>query len=110
MMHIWRVEAPLGDVNGDAATATLSASMDRLIHLHPHLRSASVQASEGVLVLELRVTGRDRWAVAAHARKIGSRMLERVRIDVATAKMVFVARLPNGRDVSGVRSFKASAE
>jgi hypothetical protein len=95
MIRIFAITAPLGAVDGDAATATLQAAMDKLIRLHPALREASVAVSEGVLTMTLRVSGRDQWATSLAARKIGSSMLYRVGIDTRSAAIQLVSTPPN---------------
>lgn len=119
MIQTFTVTAPLGQVDADAAVATLDKSMARVTHLHPALRSASVTASEGVLTMVLRVAGRTRWHSSGDARKVASSMLHRVGIAAADASMVLtdVARTLNsltkaqGRSVSnGVKSVPASQD
>jgi hypothetical protein len=122
VIQIYIATAPLGQVDGDAAVATLNVAMDRVLHAHPNLRSASAAASEGVLTLTLRVAGRTRWHAQGDARKIATSMLRRVDLDVAGSKMELERTLPSanaltkvqGRSVTPrgpkVRSKKASQD
>jgi hypothetical protein len=95
MIQTFTITAPLGQVDPDAATATLSASMARVTHLHPALRAATVQAAEGVLTLTLRVAGKTRWHGSGDARKIASSMLYRVGIPAAGAAMQLMEVAPS---------------
>ena len=110
MIHIWEIRAPLGDVDGEAVTATLGASMDRVTQLYPKLRGATLETSEGVLVMRLRVSGRDHSAITRVARTIGSSMLRRAKLDVSAATMILVEKLPTVRDLRKVESPVASAD
>lgn len=95
MIQTFIVSAPLGQVDGDAAVSTLSTAMGRLTHLHPALRGAATQASEGVLTMTLRVAGRTRWHSSGDARKIASSMLHRVGIAASTATMQLQQTAPS---------------
>ena len=99
MIQIYVVTAQLGQVDGDAATATLNIAMDRVMHA-PNLRSAAAEASEGVLTLTLRVAGRTRWHIQGDARKIGSSMLRRVGVDVADARLELQRTLPSANSLT----------
>jgi len=95
MIQIYVVTAPLGQVDGEAAVATLNTAMDRVTHAHPTLRSAAAAAAEGVLTLTLRVAGRTRWHAQGNARKIGSSMLRRIGVDIGSASMELERTLPS---------------
>lgn len=109
MIHVLEITAPLGTVDGDAAVATLTAQIEKVVHFYPALRDASVSASEGVLTMRLRVVGRSRWDISYKARRIASSMLRRVKIDPTSGTLVLVDMAPDateltkeqGRNVSG---------
>jgi hypothetical protein len=95
MIQTFMVTAPLGQVDGDGATATLTAAMARVRHLHPALRAGSVAACDGELRMQLRVAGRTRWHSSGDARKIASSMLHRAGIDVSMARMELMQTAPS---------------
>lgn len=97
MIQVFTVTAPLGDINPDAATATLQAAADKLARLYPHLRSSAVAASEGVLTLTIRVSAMDRWRCSAVARKIGTNMLLRAGIPAEHGHIELTQTLPSVR-------------
>ena len=99
MIRVYQVTAPLADLDAGATTAKLSDQLQKVADLYPALRSASVQASEGVLTMTLRVSARDRWATSHAARVVASSMLRRVKIDIAAAAMELVEVPTTGRDL-----------
>lgn len=109
MIHVFDITAPLGTVDGDAAVATLTQQMEKVVHFYPALREASVEASEGVLTMHLRVAGRSRWHISYKARQIASSMLRRVGVDPTTGTLLLAQVAPTaseltkeqGRSVSG---------
>lgn len=111
MIQTFTVTAPLGQADPDAAVATLEGATEKLVRLYPHFRSAAVEASEGVLTVTLRVAAVDRWRCSAVARKIGTNMLLRAGIDVATGAIELVRTAPaattltkeRGRNMTGHR-------
>jgi hypothetical protein len=108
MIHIFQVDAPLGDLDPDATTAKLTTQLARVADLYPALRSAAVAASEGVLTMTLRVSARDRWATSRAARLVASSMLRRAKISVSAASMTIVATPSNGRSLTGATGRSAA--
>ncbi len=109
MIHVLEITAPLGTRDADTAVATLTAQMAKVTHFFPALLDASVTASEGLLTMRLRVTGRSRWDISYKARRIASSMLHRAGVDPASGTLVLADMAPTasgltkaqGRNVSG---------
>lgn len=96
MIQTFTVTAPLAGADGDAATAKLTDQMSKVQHFYPALLSSTVQASETVLTMTVRVSGQTRWHTSYAARQIGSSMLRRAGIDVATATMILTDTARHG--------------
>lgn len=97
MIRIHDITVPLVGLDPDATISTLSAQIAKVQEFYPALRGATLSASEGVLTMRLRTSGRTRWHVSYSARKIASSMLRRVKIDPSTAVMVLVDIPPDTR-------------
>jgi hypothetical protein len=97
--RIFECRAPLAGQDPDALIASLQAQMAKVMHLHPQLRGAALQASEGFLVMTLRVVSRDRSNVSQKARLIATRLLQRAKLDVASATLILVGIPADGRAV-----------
>lgn len=103
MIQDFTITAPLGDVDPDAATATLNEATGKLARLHPALRAAAVTHAQGVLTMNLTVSGTDRWVTQRAARKIATSMLARVKIPVAGAVLELVRTPPNTRSLTAAQ-------
>ena len=99
MIRIFECRAPLAGADGEALIATLQAQMPRVTHLHPQLLGVTLEVSEGFLIMTLRVRARDRSNVWQKARLIASRLLNRVKLDAATATLILVGIPADGRSI-----------
>jgi hypothetical protein len=100
MIQIHDVAVPLAGLDPDATISSLNAQIAKVQEFYPALRSASLSASEGVLTMRLRVSGRSRWHVAYSSRRIASSMLRRIKLDPATGVMTLVHVPGNGHSVT----------
>lgn len=90
MIQTYEITAPLAGADGEALCASLTAQMDKLKSFYPALRSASVSSSEGLLRMQLRVSGCSRWHTSYAARRVGSSMLRRVKLPPEAGVMVLM--------------------
>ena len=95
--RIFECRVPHGQADPDALIASLQAQLARAMFLHPQLRGAQFSASDGDLVMTLRVVARDRSNVAAKARLIASRLVNRAKLNPHDAKLILVGVPSDGR-------------
>lgn len=86
----YECRAPLAGADPEPLIATLQAQMDRVMHLHPALRGAKLEASDGFLVMTLRIVGRDRSSVLHKAKLVAGRLLHRAKLHIPSATLVLV--------------------
>jgi hypothetical protein len=95
--RIYECRALHGNSDPDALIATLQAQMPKVTQLHPALRGASLEASDGFLIMTLRICARDRSRVQQKARLIATRILQRAKIDPASATLTLIGIPADGR-------------
>lgn len=94
MIRTFTITAPLTQLTGDEAVATLQAAGDKLRRLYTHFVRCQARVQDGQLTLALTVSSRDQWSCSATARKIGTNLLLRVKIPADTATMQLTATAP----------------
>lgn len=101
MIQTFHIHIP---VPQDVAVQPLCAKMTGLITdlmvRHPALRGGAAEASEGVLRLQLKCQGTDRWKTSRAARTIATMLLRRAALPVAEAKVVLVETPPGARSLT----------
>ena len=99
VIRIYECRAPLGQNDPDALIATLQAQLAAVMRLHPQLRGAQLRASDGFLIMTLRMCARDRSHVLHKAKLVATRLLQRAKIDITTATLVLVGVPADPRSV-----------
>jgi hypothetical protein len=110
MIQVYVLTAPLGQLDPGATVDRLEAASKMVTRLHPALRGYTVEATNGTLRMNLRVAGRDRWAVSSAVRKIASNMLLRARIPVPGATLELERTMPTAKDLTKMQGRSVTAK
>lgn len=100
MIQTFCFQAPLDGADPDPLIATLTGKLEQLAHLHRALRGVDLRAADGILYMNLRCEGRDRWTLSRHAKLIVSAMIRRIKLDHTKVTLGSVINHSDGRSLT----------
>ena len=95
MIQTFCFTAQLGEADADPLIAMLNGKME--------LRHVDLRAADGILHMDLRCEGRDRWTISRHAKLIVSAMVRRIKLDPATVKLESIISYKDGKHLTAAQ-------
>jgi len=97
-VHVFRV--PLGTKSHDEALHGLVAAREAITSRHPSLLGMMLTAQDSSYIMDLRVTGHDRWRVQHNARLIAAVLARRAGLPYKEVEWVQIYTQPNARHMT----------
>jgi hypothetical protein len=123
MIQTFVYRAPLDGLDFETVSASIQRQVDGMIRVRRSLLGCKTWETLGVIHVEIRLEGLDRWRIAGEARKIGSYLLASHKlpftrpllphtVETAANRRYLTAdqgRVPKSRKGHGSRSTSPSA-